>query len=135
MVICVVLCGCLCMCARTCVCSHTCLCVLMRDNTVLGKILTKEKLVYLVNRKLFAKILLANIPRYTENAFCICTDCSLFTKFFLANNFYLNHPPKFLPPAKYFPCTVLNIIVKDSTQLDNTVSVEHSSKMMTSDRQ
>ena len=32
---------------------------------------------------------------YTENVFGICTDCSLFAKFFLANSFYLNGWPKF----------------------------------------
>ena len=34
-----------------------------------------------MNRELFTKIFLANIHRYTENVFSICTDCSLFTKF------------------------------------------------------
>ena len=36
----------------------------------------------------------------------LCTDCSLFTNFLLANSFYLHGSPKF-PPAKYFPCTVV----------------------------
>ena len=39
-----------------------------------------EKLANLGNRELFAKIFLANIHRYTENVYDICTDCSLFTK-------------------------------------------------------
>ena len=36
--------------------------------------------------------------------FGICTDCSLFTKLFLTNSFYLYGLPKF-SPTKYFPCT------------------------------
>ena len=35
----------------------------------------------------------------------IGTDCSLFTKFFLANSFYLHGLPKF-SATKYFSCTV-----------------------------
>ena len=75
--------------------------------TVDRKIFEGEKLT---NRKLFAKILLANIHRYTENVYGICSDCSLFTKFFLVNNFYLYGSPKF-SPAKYFPCMVHCIVV------------------------
>ena len=60
----------------------------------LGKILVGEKSA---NRELFAKIFLTNIHRYTENVFGICTDCSLFTKFFLTNSFtctvHQNFPP------------------------------------------
>ena len=41
----------------------------------------------LANRELFAKIFLANVHRYNENVFGICTDFSLFAKFFLANSF------------------------------------------------
>ena len=37
-------------------------------DTVHRKILAGEKLM---NHKLFAKMFLANIPRYTKNAFCI----------------------------------------------------------------
>ena len=59
------------------------------------KILMGEKLANLVNCDLFAKIFLTNIHRCTENVFGICTDCSLFPKFFLANNFYLYGLPKF----------------------------------------
>ena len=59
----------------------------------------------LMNGELFAKTFLTNIHRYTENVFGICTDCSLFAKFFLANNFYLYGLPKF-SPTKYFLCTV-----------------------------
>ena len=55
------------------------------------KILVEEKLVNLAIRESFAKIFLANIHRYTENIYGICTDCCLFTKFFL---------------TKYFLCTV-----------------------------
>ena len=40
-----------------------------------------EKLANLANCELFANIFLANIHRYTENVFDICTDCSLFTTF------------------------------------------------------
>ena len=39
-----------------------------------------------------------NIYRYTENVFVICTACSLFAKFFLANTFYLYGLPKFSLP-------------------------------------
>ena len=46
----------------------------------------------------FTEIFLANIHRYTENVFIICTNCSLFTKFVLANSFYLYSLLKF-PPA------------------------------------
>ena len=59
------------------------------------KILAGEKLVNLANRKLFTKIFLINIHRYIENAFCICTDCSLFVKIFLANSIVWQN---FLPP-------------------------------------
>ena len=51
------------------------------------EILVGEKLV---NCEPFAKIFLAYIHRYTENIYGVCTDCSLFTKFFLANSFYLH---------------------------------------------
>ena len=47
------------------------------------------------NHEPFAKIFLANIHRYTENVLGICTDFSLFTKFFLTNSFYLYSSPKF----------------------------------------
>ena len=59
----------------------------------------REKLANLVNRELaFAKNFLANIHRYTEYVFGICTDFSLYAKFFLANSFYV---PVWL--AKNFP--------------------------------
>ena len=38
---------------------------------------------------------LANIHKYIKNIFGICTDCNLFTKFFLANSSYLYGLPKF----------------------------------------
>ena len=63
----------------------------------------------LANRELFAKIFLTNIHRYTENVFGICTDCSLFSKFFSANSFYLYGSPKFVP-AKYFPCMMYRFV-------------------------
>ena len=55
----------------------------------------------LANRESVTKIFLANIHRYTINIFGICTDCSLFTKYFLANSFYL-----YSLPVKYLLCTV-----------------------------
>ena len=57
----------------------------------------------LANRQLFAENFLTIIYRYIKTVFGICTDCSLFTKFFLTNSFYLYGSPKFYP-AKYFPC-------------------------------
>ena len=45
----------------------------------------------------FAKIFLANIHTH-QNLFGICTDFSLFVKFFLINSFYLYGSPKFPPP-------------------------------------
>ena len=56
----------------------------------------------MANREPFAKLFLANIHRYTENVFGICTDFSWFVKFFLANSFYLFGSPKFLP-CQIFP--------------------------------
>ena len=53
------------------------------------------KFVNLANRELFTKNFLTNIHRYTENVFGIYTDCSLFTKFFLTNSFYLYGLSKF----------------------------------------
>ena len=53
----------------------------------------------LANHELFAKNFLTNIHRYTKNVFGIYIDYSLFTKFFLANRFYLYGSPKFLPPS------------------------------------
>ena len=40
------------------------------------------------------------IHRHTENIlnFGICTDCSIFAKFFLTNSFYLYGSPNFPPP-------------------------------------
>ena len=64
-----------------------------------------EKLANLVDSELFAKIFLTNIHRYTENVFGICTDCSLFTKVFLANSFYLYGSPKF-SPARVRHCSL-----------------------------
>ena len=72
----------------------------------MGKILVGEKLV---NRELIAKVFLANIRRYTENVFGICTDYSLFIKLFLANSFYRYGSPKF-SHAKSFLCTMKNHI-------------------------
>ena len=63
--------------------------------TAHGKILAGEKLVNLENHKLFAKIFLAIIHRYTKNVFGICTDCNLFANFFLAKTSYLYGLPKF----------------------------------------
>ena len=54
-----------------------------RENLDIGK------LTNLVNYELYDKVFLANIHRYTKNVFGICTDCSLFAKFFLTNSFYL----------------------------------------------
>ena len=51
---------------------------------VYRKYLAGKRLVNLVNCQLFAKIFLTNSHRYTDNVFGICTDCSLFAKFFLA---------------------------------------------------
>ena len=39
----------------------------------------EKKASNLANHELFIKTFLANIPRYTENVFDICTDCSLFS--------------------------------------------------------
>ena len=66
--------------------------------TVQWKFCQRKKLANLVNREPFAKIFLANIHRYTENVYSIITDCCLFTKFFLANSFYLHGLPKFSTP-------------------------------------
>ena len=85
--VCVCVCVCACVCMCVCVCMHVCdssytnVCY-----TVHGKILVQEKIV---NCELFAKIFLANIYRYTENVFGMCTDCSLIAKFLIANSFYL----------------------------------------------
>ena len=65
----------------------------------------RGKLANLVNFELFVKMFFTNIHRYTENVFDICTDCSLFNIFFLANSFYL-YGLKF-PPIKIFPCMVM----------------------------
>ena len=64
----------------------------------------------LANCEPFAKFF-ANIHRYTENVYGICTDCCLFANFFLANSFYLNDSPEFFP-AKYFPCTITVLLKK-----------------------
>ena len=50
----------------------------------MGKFWLRKKLANLTNCELFA-----NIYKYINNIFGICTDCSLFDKFFLANSFYL----------------------------------------------
>ena len=68
------------------------------------------KLANLVNREVFVKIFLTNIHRYTENVFGICTDCSLFTNFFSPIAFTCMVHQNF-SPAKYFPCTVLYMLV------------------------
>ena len=60
----------------------------------------------LVNYKPLAKIFLANIYRYTENVFGLCTDFSLIANFFLANSFYL-----YGSPCQYFPCMVVGILL------------------------
>ena len=58
------------------------------------EIFGRGKLVNLVNHKLFTKMFIVNIHRYTNNVFGICTDdCNLFAKFFLANSFYLYGSP------------------------------------------
>ena len=59
----------------------------------------REKLVNLVNLELFAKNFLANIHRYTKNVFGICTDFSLFTKFFLTIDFTCMVHQQFSPPT------------------------------------
>ena len=56
----------------------------------------------LANRELFTKIFFANLHRYTKNLFTLCTDYSLFTKFFAFTLYCL---PKF-SPAKCFLCMV-----------------------------
>ena len=61
--------------------------------TVHGKTLAGEKLA---NCELLANSFLTNIHRYTKNVFSIHTDFSSFTKFFLANGFFLYG----LPTAK-----------------------------------
>ena len=68
-------------------------------------LIKSKKLANLTNRGPFVKIFLINICRYMENVLYICTDCCLFTKFFLANSFYLYGSQKF-SPTKCFPCTV-----------------------------
>ena len=86
------------------VCTHICIYIYMYVYIVHRKILAGEKLANLVNCELFAKFS-SPVFRYTENVFGICTDCSLFVKFFLTNNFYLYGLSKF-SPTKIFPCTV-----------------------------
>ena len=60
---------------------------------------TQEYLVWekMVNHQVFAKIFLANIHRYTEIVFGICSYelTSLFAKFFLAISFYFYGSPEF----------------------------------------
>ena len=64
----------------------------------------------LANCELFDKIFLANSHGYAENAFGICTDCSLFANFFLTSNFYLYGLPKF-PPAKFYHDIVISLYI------------------------
>ena len=59
-------------------------------------------------------------PIFTETLNGIYTDCSLFTKFFLTNSFYLYGLPKF-SPTKYFPCTV----VPNLLEVDHVSCVWH----------
>ena len=79
-----------------------------------------------MNPMLFTKIFFANNCRYTENVFGICIDCSLFAKFFLANNFNLYGLPKF-SHAKIFLCTVhlLNFKPPDPSVNLNTNKLPH----------
>ena len=90
-----------------------------------------EKMTNLVNWELFAKIFLANIHKYTENVRGICPDCSLFAKFFRANNFYLYSLPKFPLPNMYFPRTVyykstLKVLVKGRFSTFTTAFVKQN---------
>ena len=60
------------------------------------KKLAGEKLAnHAYDHEPFTKIFLTNIHKYTKNVFGICTDFRLFTKFFLANSFYLYGLPNF----------------------------------------
>ena len=79
--------------------------------TVHGKILVGRKLTNLVNCKLFTKIFLANIHRYTKNVFGICTDCSLFAKCFHTNSFYLYGSPKFSPAKTFLVYSMCSYLV------------------------
>ena len=79
----------------------------------MGKFWCGKKLVNLANCELFTKIFLANVHRYTENVFGMCTDSSLFIKIFLANTAFtcIVWFGKIFP-AKVFLCMVfLNVFV------------------------
>ena len=76
----------------------------------MGKLLDTVRRKYLAGEKLVNLANCANIHRYTETVFGICTNCCLFAKFFLANSFYLYGSPKF-SPTKYFPYTVVHRVV------------------------
>ena len=72
-----------------------------------------------IGESLFAKIFLAKVQKYTENVFGICTDCSLFAKFFLANSLYLYGLPKF--PLPEFSITVYMYIIDFQYQYIHTL--------------
>ena len=76
-----------------------------------GKFWLGKKLANLANRELFAKIFPTNIHRYTQNVFGIYTDCSLFTKFFLANSFICM-------VRQNFPVYCTNVCSLDDNYLD-----------------
>ena len=81
----------------------------------------------LVNRELFAKIFLANIQK---NIFGICSDFSLFAKFFLADSFHLYTSPKF-SPAKFSRvqyCMVENVGMRKHWQMayKENMDIEYS---------
>ena len=72
----------------------------------------------LTNRKLFAKISLANIHRYIINVFGISTDCSLFAKFFSPKAFsYLYGLPKFSPAKNPLFAVLVKIVLSLNNKL------------------
>ena len=71
----------------------------------------------LANKELFTKIFLANIHRYTENVFGLCTDCSLFAKFFLTDSFFLP-----VWPTKNFACHIFPMYVLPSYSVCVSIS-------------
>ena len=77
------------------------------------------------NREPFAKIFLANIHRYMKNVYGICTDCCLFTKFFLANSYLLPAWFAKIFPTKYFPCTVLEVEPCSNTVYKKTLAGDY----------
>ena len=105
--------------------------------TIHRKFLAGEKLVNLVNHKLFTKMFIVNIHRYTNNVFGICTDdCNLFAKFFLANNFYLyghDHPCIVYCSSRVVACILKKIsYVSESagTVLSTQTHIVHNTPMV-----